>query len=526
MSIFTSVKIRKPKRTTFSLSHEVKLSTEFGRLTPFLCMEVLPGDTFQLSANIFARMAPMIAPIMSSVNVYTHFFYVPNRLLWDKWEEFITGGEDGTKQPIPPAIQAGVIRLNNLDLQGTLYDYLGLPTYGTIDPMPQDFGISLLPFKAYQKIWNDYYRDQNLEDEIELDTEFTGVMGPTYGLEQFGKFFQIRDRAWEKDYFTSALPWAQRGPQVTLPIQGGQIPRKDVSMTIGSKLGDNLDVKFATNADGYSGNLRAVNSSGVSSPIAAFTGTNQAEVFSPTINEVRRSIRVQEWFENNARAGSRYIEQILTHFGVRSSDSRLQRAEYLGGGRSPIMISEVLQNSQTITEGENPSVLGSMAGHGVTAQATHSFKRFFEEHGFVIGILSIMPKTSYMQGVHRMWTRKNKFDYAWPEFANLGEQEIKNYEIYAGADDPNGTFGYTPRYAEYKYKAGSVHGDFRSSLSFWHLARIFQNEPRLNSTFIHPNVKDLNRIFAVQDDRDHFWVEIFCNFKSKRPLPYYGIPTI
>lgn len=554
MSIFSSIRVSKPKRSNFDLSHDVKLTTEFGRLTPFMCTEVMPGDTFNVNSSVFARMAPMLAPIMSRVDLYTHYFFVPNRLLWDKWEEFITGGLDGTKFPQPPYVKVGDLyqqdksEKTNLAGASSLGDYLGLP-FGNDMDCHYDLKVSALPFLAYQRIYDDWYRDQNLEEE-QIQGPYSGP-ADTFSLFRAGKIGVARTRAWQKDYFTSALPWAQRGPEVVLPIEAGtsdvKVKPEYYPIVSGGKVQKILGSQGTGNEDGFLTFVADSRDTGVFS-MAPADGSDQRpavldpspyyvdeRVVGPTINEFRRTLAVQKWLEASARGGARLIEQIFSHFGVKSSDARLQRAEFLGGGKSPIMISEVLQNSQT-TVGDNGSPLGDMAGHGVSAQANHGFKRFFEEHGFVIGIMSIMPKTSYQQGVHRMWTRVDKFDYAWPEFAHLGEQPILYQEI--DADNTNGVnnltnvFGYTPRYAEYKYCPSSVHGDFRTNLNFWHLGRIFADDlpPKLNMQFIKPDLDELNRIFAVKsangEKLDHFWIQIFNNVKAKRPLPYYGTPLL
>lgn len=516
MSIFTKVKVKKPRRSNFDLSYDVKTTTEFGRLTPIMLQEVMPGDTFKLSSQIFCRMAPMIAPIMSRIDVYTHFFFVPMRILWDKWEDFITGGEDGLQAPIIPRIQLLAMKAQNLLGTNSLASYLGLPIEGGVTS-----SVSLLPFKAYQQIYNDWYRDQNLEDPIDIDKSVT-IGSSTFINDKLRQILTIRNRAWQKDYFTSALPWAQRGPQVELPIsEDGDLQVRFKSQ--GTVLSGNHNISWPTGGNQYQSHLD-INEEGGTNPMTAYIDA----LHNPTINELRRSIRVQEWLEKSARGGARYIEQILSHFGVKSSDSRLQRAELLGGGKSPIMISDIEQTSSS----DATSPQGNLAGKGVTAQVTHGFQRFFEEHGFVIGIMSIMPKASYQQGIQRLWSRQDKFDYAWPEFANLGEQEILNKELYVSqGSNPNGVFGYAPRYSEYKYNSGLVTGEFRNTLTYWHTGRIFTEEPKLNNKFIKPDVDSLNRIFAYPGDEDggyndHFWVQVYHNLQAKRPLPYYGIPTI
>lgn len=549
MSFFSSLKPNKPKRTSFDLSHEVKLTCDFGQLVPFFVQDVIPGDTFKVSVETLVRFAPMIAPIMHRVNVFTHFFFVPYRLVWDEWREFITGGEDGTAEPVFPRCYisrdystdpepAGGVLSN-----GSLLDFMGFPTENDHSGHSQgyDIAINLLPFRAYQLIYNEYYRDQNLQEEIDF-SKSSGIFDfdkPNGRPDVDGcmECLVLRNRCWEKDYFTSCLPFPQRLPNpVTVPVNG------DVNI-FASKTGNNQSGIFVRNdgsiaPDGYienkSGYGLRIYDSNSSIEYPGFydpRGTLKGE-FSDnsniTVNELRRAFSLQRWLENNARAGSRYIEQIFSHFGVRSSDARLQRPEYLGGGKTPVVISEVMQTSET---GNSPQ--GNLAGAGVSYGTSHSFKRFFEEHGIVIGILSIMPRSSYQNGLPRLFAKFDKFDYYFPEFAHLGEQEVKNYEVYTntyfnvdkGSNDK--VFGYLPRYAEYRYVNSHVHGLFRHDLNFWHLGRIFDNQPNLNNHFVECTHGSLDRIFAVQDAyEDRLWVQMYVKFNALRPLPKYGTPGL
>lgn len=543
MSIFSTVKNRRPKFSTFDLSHEVKLTCNIGELVPVFCQEVLPGDRFRVNTESLVRFAPMIAPIMQRVNVYTHFFFVPNRLLWDNWEDFITGGPDGKSSPLFPQL----LIPGNQTNEGGLADYLGIrPTNGG------SMFVNALPFKAYQLIYNDYYRDQNLEESIDIHPELDGIISSPDKLAS--DLSTLRTRAWHKDYFTSALPWTQRGDSVVLPLVGeapvtvpGSSVHGDVIFDTLSDVPGSYNVSAVAQGPGVTGSRQGLykNAPGIStedgrifaslSNVPDLHGSaDMSSVSSVTINELRRANALQRWLEKNARGGARYIEQILSHFGVRVADYRLQRPQFLGGGKSPVMISEVLQNSASV-DGSTPQA--NMAGHGVSASSNHAFTSQFYEHGFVIGIMSVIPYSSYQDGVPRVFGKFDKFDYAFPEFAHLGEQPIYNSELYVPTrsqsgdaiilNEASGVFGYTPRYAEYKFIPSSVHGDFRKSLDFWHMGRTFDSQPALNNDFVKCDDPNINRVFAVQDsDYDHLWIQLYNNVRAIRPLPKFGTPSL
>jgi len=503
MNPFQAVAGRRTKYSKFDLSHERKMSLNFSELIPIMCNEVVPGDKFRVNSEIMMRFAPMIAPMMHRVNVYTHYFFVPNRLIWDNWESFITGGRQGDELPSAPVVRIQDDRKQYF-AKGTLADYFGLPIVDPATTVTQVASINALPFRAYQLIYNEYYQDQNLSEPIDFSK--------ADGLSDSGdhaKIMAMRKRAWEKDYFTSALPWAQRGGETSIPVQ----------------YDDHVRIQ---NQDG-SEPAPPVNLSGLASGAETWLSgdgswVTMENIEGININDLRKSARLQEWLERNARAGSRYIEQVLSHFGVRSSDARLQRPEYLSGGRQPVVISQVL--NQTGSEGTDALPQGNMAGHGISV-GSHGFRRRFEEHGFVIGIMSVLPKTAYQQGIHKMWNRRDKLDYYWPEFAQLGEQEVENREIFY---DPAGTvnsetFGYQSRYAEYKYQCSTVHGDFRDTLNFWHMGRIFNELPVLNEEFIQSNPDD--RIFAVTDPlEDKMYCQVYNRVDAVRPMPYFNNPTL
>lgn len=526
MNLFQQVQLRKPGRNKFNLSHERKMSIQMGNLYPIMVQEIVPGDIFRCQTEIMARMAPMLAPIMHRVNVRTEYFFVPNRLVWSEWEEFITGGREGTSAPVAPYMLASTMAVKTT-WPRNLADYMGIPRINNPVTPSLDIRISMLPFRAYQLIYDQYYRDQNLQASITEAITFRAsgeVIGTPADI-----LLAMRKRAWEKDYFTSALPWSQRGGEVNVPLAGSaDVVYKDISEIYDSTGG----TAFAT------GNVtvnNAVNPNEMNIP--ASVGTKSARVENiesvdlesatgVSINELRRSVRLQEWLEKNARGGARYVEQILAHFGVKSSDARLQRPEYLGGGLNQMVISEVLSTFQDPDAIGEPQ--GNMAGHGVSYGKTNGFKRSFEEHGYVIGILSVLPKTAYQDGIPRHYSREDKLDYYWPEFAQIGEQEILNKEVfYNGAvvgEVPAGTFGYTPRYAEYKYAPSTVHGEFRDDLSYWHMGRIFDDVPALNEAFV---VSDpTTRIFPVTDPVDTMYVQLYHKVDAIRPMPYFGTPTL
>lgn len=499
-------------RSVFDLTHEKKLSCNMGELVPVFCEEVLPGDTFKVKTDMLVRLSPMLAPVMHRITAYTHFFFVPTRLLHSNWENFITGGPTGNDATVIPTIKSPA---STGYAPGTLWDYLGLPT-GV-----GEFSALAYPFRAYDLIFNEWYRDQNLQDKLTIS------LGD--GLDTT-TVTDLQKRNWEKDYFTSSLPWPQRGTGVSIPV-GGAAP---------VELNDSTNVQYLK-SNITQNNTPSLCWKSVDHPTVSYTGyftdsvdsslfrykldpngTLEADLSSATpvtINALRQAFQLQKWMEKNARGGARYVESILAHFGIRSSDARLQRPEFLGGGRSPIVVSEIVQTSST----DETSPQGNMSGHGYSAASNHEFVKGFEEHGYIIGILSIMPKTAYMQGSPRMFNRRTRLDFYWPEFAHLGEQAILNKELYAASANPEGVFGYTPRYDEYRQRESSVHGDFRTSMNYWHLSRIFDTEPTLSSGFVSANPS--NRIFAVTDAGvHHCYVQLLNQVQAVRPLPKAGIP--
>jgi len=502
--LFQTISVKAPKKNLFDLSHERKMSLKPGYIYPMYLQDVIPGDKFRVKSELFIRLAPMISPMMHNVNVYVHYFFVPMRLLWNEWEDFITGGTDGLLAPTLPQY---VISSANYTLhqKGSLTDYLGVPTIDA-GPCDNSLSISILPMRAYALIWDEYYRDQNLhakskvtKDTIPYTAEKTDIC-------------KLRKRCWEKDYFTSALPWTQRGAEVNLP---NDPVYKDISEVYNST----TDVKTG------GGQLTAASDGELAHSVEGDARIENIDGINVTINDLRRATKLQEWLEKNARGGSRYVEQILSHFGVYSSDARLQRPEYLGGGKQPVVISEVLNTSDTTSRPQ-----GSMAGHGISVGTSNSFKKYFEEHGYIMGLMSVLPRTAYQQGVPKHFIKKDKLDFYWPEFAHLGEQEVLNREVYQqwagsptyGLDD---TFGYQSRYAEYKFMNSSVHGDFRSNMAHWHMGRIFASQPALNPTFVESD--PTTRVWAVSEQsNDTLYAQIFNDVKAVRPMPIFGSPLL
>jgi len=534
----TTVELRKPRKSTFDLSHQKRLSTRMGRLTPVLTLEALPGDKFSGSSEILLRLAPLLAPIYDQIILYVHFFFVPTRLLWTESETFFTAGRLGTgvdpvTAPIPPYADLKKLIDGGHIIQSQLADYLGVP----IVPLPGEdsddydgLTIDVLPFLAYSRCMKDYYIDRNYNDDDYLATPVgSGELDPTVGTN--ADFFTWRNRDWMKNYFTAALPFTQRGVEVLMPLDGtgtvsylptSEVRNFDGTLPVDQNLSINQDGPLAYTIGATDGEVRIENIDEV-----------QLTASNVSINDFRTAYALQTWLERNAVGGSRYTEVIQAHFAVRPQDSRLQRAEYIGGGRIPVKISEVVNTAFSQNEADETVPAGNLAGHGVTYGNTNRFNYFATEHGFIMGIMSIMNPPSYYQGLPRMFKRKTVFDYAWPLLANLGEQEVKKYELYMSAanltEDAEGEepmFGYQSRYADWKQVQGTNHGAFRTTLRFWTLTNHYESSPSLGEMFVAYDDTLQNNIFAVGGTDDNFWCYISNAVKVNRALPYFGTPSI
>lgn len=504
------------KRSKHSLSHYNLLTTSMGIITPIECIDILPGDSILQNNSVFLRTMPLVAPVMHPVRVEVRSFFVPLRIIWDDFQDFITGGPDGLDATVHPYV---TVSPDNVK-EGELLDYLSVPP----STLPGTH-INPLQARAYNAIYNEYFRDQDLEEEVPYSTA---------SGEDTTTSLVLQRASWQKDYFTLARPFEQKGVSAAVPItsSGGAITGLTARTTIsgqvsggtfspadsGSGVGASIKggvLKIGSNQSGFVNTSHSHPATGLTASTVV-SGNASFDLGSMSISDFREAMAIQRFQEVRGLYGSRY-EDYQAFLGVKSSDSRLQHPEYLGGGQRTIQFSEVLQTS----EGSEP--VGTLRGHGIGALKTRSFMRFFNEHGFLISLMVVRPISIYTQGLHRSFSRQTKYDYWQKEYEHIGQQALLNKELYAGSADGDGVFGYTNRYNEYRYHPNQVHGEFRSYYEDWHLGRKFSEQPVLNKDFIscHPD----NRIFAeTSDNYDKLLVMAQNSIRARRLISQTGDP--
>lgn len=491
----------------FDLSHDVKASFNFGILYPVWARNCMPGDRINVSQEALIRALPLVAPVMHRINVSIHTFFVPLRIIWDNWKNYATNTKVAGVLPAHPYITIQSDASNYT----TLMDHFGLPTPGVAPFDQTDQNVNALPFAAYNLIFNEYYRDQNLQTELIAKCIDGNNSATTLASDS------VMVRAWKHDYFTSCLPFAQKGDAVSMPFNFQDVPVRRDDPTDPTGLTSWLTT-IGTSPLSVA-NEPPVDPSSIVQNLYAKTSVLAG---SSSINDLRTAEALQKWLERAARGGSRYTEWILSMYGVRSSDARLQRPEYVNGSVSPLLISDVANTSDTST-----AVQGTLSGEATAHVNGRSSGYFCEEFGIMMSILSIMPETAYQQGIEKsLWLRINDpSELPNPLFAQLGEQEVTQKEVAAYGATPDGLFGYLPRFAEDRFENSRVCGQMKTTLNFWHLGRLFATEPALNADFI--KCQPSYRVFAVDDDaEDHFVAHIYNRISALRPLPKYNNPAL
>lgn len=539
--LFSMIPRTSIQRSVFDRSHTYKTTFNAGYLVPIFVDEVLPGDSFKVDLSFLCRLATPIAPIMDDIFIDTFFFAVPMRLIWKHWQQFM-GQEDYPGASTDYLVPQTTAPSGGWPV-GSFEDYVGLPT-----------GISGLKAnetfaRAYALIWNEWFRDENLQNPINLST-WQEITRPSdlddigVGDAGFEGTHNLLRRGKRHDYFTSALPWPQKGPGVELPLVGNAPVYSDGAIRFSN--GQNIGCLVSDSAveRGSVGVPKSWDNLAVGAP-GRWKGTgndsdgfllglnDSSQVFADlsnvtaiTINSLRQAFQLQRLAERDARGGTRYTEILRAHFNVVSPDSRLQRPEYLGGSEARLIVNPVVQQSATATGG---SPQGNLAAFGLCASSGHGFTKSFVEHSVIIGLVNVRAPLSYQQGINRMFSRRTRYDFYWPVLAHLGEQEILNKEIYAqGTADDDKVFGYQERYAEYRYYPNQITGEFRStyaqSLDYWHLAQKFDSLPTLSKQFIQDN-PPIERVLAVQNE-PQFIFDSLIGMKCARPMPVYGVPGL